>query len=323
MKILALLLCFVFMPLSALSEQSAEQPLYQATTIKEINIRAEADSSSRYVSKVPGKTKILVYEYGDEWCRVSWRDKTGWTRTNGLYMYWKLADEPLPNMVFNTGLAVMKRDVHVEHADKSDGDLFTGTDLKPGVMVGAISADGEIPFRRYTEMLPEGSFDFVPFVSAEDAQPGDLLYGFTTYYNEGVGGPLAEAREQNIALAAERISGAVVGPGKQFSYNGLCGRYVPEDGYVNAPNISKSGQGVGGGVCQLSTTLFEAILGLELQLDEWVVHQVSGVRYAPLNFDCAVSNHQDFKFTNTYPWPLRVEAMTQGGALTVLLYRGE
>ncbi len=322
-RLLVLVLCFLLIS-PVFAEDNVETPLYRARTSKDVNIRAEADSSSRFIAKVSRGESVLVYEYGEKWCRVSYGDKYGWTRTDGLYAYWALTDAPLPNMVFNSGVAILTQNVHVEHADKSDGDLFTGTDLMPGMRIGAISDDGVIPFRRHTETLPEGAFTFMPFVPAEAALPGDLIYAFTTYYNEAVGGDLAEGRQHNIALAAERLNGCIVGSGEQFSYNAVCGPYTKQNGYVKAPNISRSGVGVGGGVCQLSTTLFQAILGIDVQLDEWNVHRVSGVWYAPLNFDCAVGNTtSDLCFTNTWPWPLRIEALTQGGALTVLLYRAE
>ena len=77
--------------------------------------------------------------------------------------------------------------------------------------------------------------------------------------------------------------------------------------------------GAAGGVCQLSTTLFGAVLGLNLDIGEFHVHRASGVEYAPLNFDCAVASFRDFTFTNSLEVPIRIEALTQHGALTVLL----
>ena len=121
----------------------------------------------------------------------------------------------------------------------------------------------------------------------------------------------------------ERLNGLVLQPGEQFSFNAVCGPYQRANGYVKAPNISRSGYGVGGGVCQVSTTIFEAVLGLELQLDQWEVHQTSGVKYAPLNFDAAVGDRKDLKFTNTLGYPIRLEVRTQRGALTAYFYRTE
>lgn len=75
---------------------------------------------------------------------------------------------------------------------------------------------------------------------------------------------------------------------------------------------------------ELSTkSKFEAVLGLELQLDQWEVHQTSGVKYAPVNFDCAVGGGKDLRFTNTLDYPIRMEVRTQNGALTAYFYRAE
>ena len=111
--------------------------------------------------------------------------------------------------------------------------------------------------------------------------------------------------------------------GESFSFNALCGPYEKNNGYVRAPNISRSGYGVGGGVCQVSTTIFEAVLGLELQLDHWEVHQTSGVKYAPVNFDCAVGGGKDLRFTNNLGYAIRLEVRTQNGALTAYFFRSE
>lgn len=297
------------------------RPLYRATMAKESKMRGEPSTSAEYLGTVPDEAVIYIYEWGEDWSLCGYNGKIGYIITNRFYELWRLGDEPLPGMVFTTGVAEMKEVFHAEETDKSSGDLFTGLDLQPGDVIAAISEKGEIPFRRTTLTLPEGSYAFTPFTAVEDAQAGDLIYAFTTYYNDAVGGDLAAERRFNIELCAERLNGHVVPAGESFSFNELCGPYTVERGYVRAPNISQSGYGVGGGVCQVSTTLFEAILGLPIKLTQWEVHQTSGVKYAPLNFDCAVGSSKDLCFTNTLPFDLRIDVRTQGGALSVYLYR--
>lgn len=326
-KLLCLLLALLtLLPLSAGASSVRTRtdlparPLYRATMAKESKMRAEPSTSAEYLGTVPDEAVIYIYEWGEDWSLCEYDGKTGYLITNRFYELWKLGDEPLPGMVFTTGVAEMTAEFHAEDPDKSSGDLFSGLDLQPGDVIAAINEEGEIPFRRTTLTLPEGSFAFTPFTGVEEAQSGDLIYAFTTYYNDSVGGDMAAERRANIELCVERLNGHVVAEGEGFSFNELCGPYTAERGYVRAPNISQSGYGVGGGVCQVSTTLFEAILGLPIKLTQWEVHQTSGVKYAPLNFDCAVGSSKDLRFTNTLPFDLRIDVKTQNGALTVYLY---
>lgn len=150
-----------------------------------------------------------------------------------------------------------------------------------------------------------------------------MIYAFTTYYNDHFAKKLNEERNFNIASACERINGTKVDPGASFSFNGLCWPYRKSNGYKKAPNISKEGYGYGGGVCQVSTTLYNCILGLPLQVDKWEVHRSTGVAYAPQHFDSAVGNYSDLAFTNLLPYQIIVEAYAQNGTLTTLIRAGE
>lgn len=320
-KLMCLLLMLLLLPAAASAEEDA--PLYWAKMVKESKMRAEPTTSSKYLGTVPDEAVVDIYEWGEKWSLCGYKGKNGYLLTDRIYEWWRLGDAPLPGMLYLGGVATITRTTHVENQDKSSGDLFSGLTLQPGDVIGAVGEDGRIPFRRTVLTLPEGAFTYTPFVPVEAAQPGDLIYAFTTYYNDAVGGSMAKERRFNIELAVERLNGLVLQPGEQFSFNEVCGPYQRANGYVKAPNISRSGYGVGGGVCQVSTTIFEAVLGLELQLDQWEVHQTSGVKYAPLNFDAAVGDRKDLKFTNTLGYPIRLEVRTQRGALTAYFYRAE
>lgn len=319
--ILSVLLLLAGVYAQAFAGETERVPVFRAKMSKDAKMRAEPDVSSKYLGTVPRKAVIDIYEWGEDWSLCGYKGKTGYLMSNRIYEIWRLGEEPLPGMVYTTGVATIIMAEHVEQKDKSSGDLFSGITLQPGDMIAAISADGQIPFRRFVMTLPEDCYSFTSFVAVADAQPGDIIYAFTTYYNDRVGGNLAAQRRHNIELCVERLTGTILMPGEQFSFNEICGPYTVKNGYVKAPNISQSGYGVGGGVCQVSTTIFEAALGLNLELDQWEVHQVSGVKYAPLNFDAAVGSRKDLRFTNTLSYPVRLEVLTQNGALTAFFYR--
>ena len=80
--------------------------------------------------------------------------------------------------------------------------------------------------------------------------------------------------------------------------------------------------GVSGGVCQVSTTIYQAVQGLNVELTEWYVHSYAGVKYARRNHDCAVATWKDFRFVSWYEFPIEMTVMAQDGVLTCVFRRG-
>lgn len=321
-RIICLLLMLTLLPMAGMAEERVpEGAVYRGRMYRNTGLRDEPASGSHYSVVAQEDDWVYIIEYGDDWCYCSYQGKEGWLMTERIYELWQLTETPLPGWIPMAGVAYITKATHVEN------NGYSGNDLKPGYLISAINARGDIPMMRGTSRLEEGCFDFLPFVSAEDARPGDLLYAFTTWYNEKTGidkgADLARGRRRNIALGIERVSGVTLEAGEQFSFNALCAPYTARNGYVKAPNISVEGVGVSGGVCQVSTTIYEALLGLDARLDEWGVHRYSGVKYAPVNFDCAVASWKDFAFTNTYDFPLTLQVVAQEGALTALFFRAE
>ena len=197
---------------------------------------------------------------------------------------------------------------------------YSGNTLQPGDLL-CVQENGLVPMMHLSTNLPEGCFTFEPFVSHQNAQPGDAIYGFTTFYNDELGGKLPENRAFNISLAVERLQGMTIQPGEKFSFNALCGPYTKENGYLKAKNVSSDGYGFGGGVCQVSTTIFCAIGGIEYTLDEWQLHSFYGVKYVPRNLDAAVSSSRDFSFCNNEDFALEMQSFNQNGVLTVIIRR--
>lgn len=143
-----------------------------------------------------------------------------------------------------------------------------------------------------------------------------LLARFTTYFDAG-----NTARAGNIALAASRIAGTVLEAGEEFSFNGTVGARTVENGFGEASVIleGKFVPGVGGGVCQASTTLMNAALRAGLEVTESRPHSLS-VGYVPPSLDAMVSSSSDLRFRNPYPFPVYINARTQGGSVTFLVY---
>jgi len=126
------------------------------------------------------------------------------------------------------------------------------------------------------------------------------------------------AQAHNAALAAQAIDGKVVPAGGEFSFNRVVGSWTADRGYVKAP-VSYDGEMIpswGGGVCQTSTTLYNAALLAGMQIVERHRHQFPA-RYAPPGQDAAVAQYDiDLRFRNPYDWPVRIAADAAGDRLT-------
>lgn len=129
------------------------------------------------------------------------------------------------------------------------------------------------------------------------------------------------SQRYNSRLAYEKINGAVIGPGETFSFNRRVGTFSQDAGYKKAP-VSYNGQLIddwGGGVCQTSTTLYNAALLAGMTIEERHRHQFQP-SYVPPGRDAAVAfSHIDLKLKNPYPWPIRIEAGLSSGMLQVKL----
>lgn len=129
-------------------------------------------------------------------------------------------------------------------------------------------------------------------------------------------------RVKNIEIAASRIDGTLIPPGEEFSFNETVGKRTKEAGFLEAPEIvnDKLVPGVGGGVCQVSTTLFNSILLADLEITQRQNHSLA-VGYVPLGRDATVTDWGlDFKFRNNTDGYILIGANVKGNRLTFRVY---
>lgn len=117
------------------------------------------------------------------------------------------------------------------------------------------------------------------------------------------------ARAVNIKLATDAINGTIIAPGQTFSFNNVVGPRTAARGYQVA-HVYESGaivDGIGGGICQPSSTLYNAVLYADLKVTDRRNHMFI-VTYVPLGTDATVDfGSQDFKFMNDTEYPIRIE----------------
>ncbi|WP_088102266.1 VanW family protein [Halalkalibacter urbisdiaboli] len=144
-----------------------------------------------------------------------------------------------------------------------------------------------------------------------------LLAEYKTFFNSSV-----EGRTKNIKLSAEAIHDLVLGPGDDFSFNRVVGERTIERGYQEAKEIVNKEFviGIGGGICQTSSTLFNAVEAAGLEMIERYTHSRE-VGYVPEGRDATVSwGGPDFRFRNTLQYPIMIRTQVTDGALTVKVF---
>lgn len=144
-----------------------------------------------------------------------------------------------------------------------------------------------------------------------------LLASFSTAYD-----PYNANRSSNIALAASLLNGATVGGGETLSFNATVGARLPERGFLPAKIIENGeySEGCGGGVCQVSTTLYNAALLSGMAITEYHPHSLP-VGYVAPSRDAMVSGSEcDLKFKNPSAYPVYIRAEAAGGVVNFKIY---
>ena len=150
--------------------------------------------------------------------------------------------------------------------------------------------------------------DDIPYI--EEA----LIASYTTYFNQADSG-----RNRNIELSALAINNVIVGSGDYFSFNTVVGPRSEENGYQPAPEIVNKElvMGIGGGICQTSSTMFNAVDKIPVKYVERHHHSLD-IGYVPKGRDATVSyGGLDFRFQNTNDVPFIIKTVVGDNFLTV------
>ena len=152
--------------------------------------------------------------------------------------------------------------------------------------------------------------------AADNPYGWERMSAYTTYYDKGDSG-----RSQNIAIAASLIDGVTLQAYGEFSFNATVGKRTEEAGFHQA-KIIVNGEyvlGVGGGVCQVSTTLYNAALKSGLKIVEYHPHSLQ-VGYVAPSRDAMVSSSSDLKIFNPHPFSVYLSAKGTNGAVCVTFF---
>lgn len=205
---------------------------------------------------------------------------------------------------------------------KKSGDGFTVTEHQTGMVL-----EEEKLVASLKEVLPKlepGAKLEASLVIDEPKVTSDALKmidgrlsTFTTNYSTSAAG-----RKHNVGFAASLINGTVLMPGETFSYNAEIGPVTLRAGFKNAGVFigDKIEDGVGGGLCQVSSTLYQAALHSNMGIEQRRNHSMA-VAYLKPGMDAVVySPYLDLKFKNNYPNPVYIQAYGDNNNLSVSIY---
>jgi len=156
-----------------------------------------------------------------------------------------------------------------------------------------------------------------PFAGQEQSMSAEVMSSFSTSFPAS-----KKDRNNNIAVASGKINGHVLMPGEKFSFNQVVGRRTVEAGYKEAPVFvnGRVDSGVGGGICQVSTTLYNSILLAGLKVVERRNHSLP-VHYMAIGRDATVSyGTTDLQFQNPYDYPVAISRKLEKGKITITIF---
>lgn len=145
----------------------------------------------------------------------------------------------------------------------------------------------------------------------------DLLGTFSTRYDAS-----NKNRSTNLNLAASKINNIVIAPGEEFSYNKIVGERSIAAGYKEAKIYSggKVVDGLGGGICQLSSTLYNAVMFANLEVTKRYNHQFITSYVEPGRDATVAYGSKDFKFKNNRTYPIKIKVSINSGIAKVDIY---
>lgn len=202
-----------------------------------------------------------------------------------------------------------------------DGDGLARSAEVPG-----FKTDNQALADLIKQRLHEGDFTEIevpgkvlsPEITAAQLEPiKDLVAVYVTSFT-----PEPETRAHNISLAAQRINNTILMPGQTFSFNQVIGERTAANGFQPAPvyQNGKTVKDLGGGICQVATTLYNAAVGADLQITERQPHSLT-VDYAEPGQDATIAwGQHDLKFVNTTGSPILIAVQSQNGKVQARVY---
>ncbi len=316
------------------------KPLYTTVikmltaTGKSVAIRYAQDTESKALGSVASGKTVTIYKVLPSFVLIEYQGVVGYILRTCIDENCVAIDpaNTVPYGVMPMAyVATTKQSTPVYQTKDVNGDTQKIV-LGEGVKVAIIGfEDGfakTIYWRSYGYIPADRLCDLVVVSPTEEPLSDETpIAAFTSFFEYGLGTEANTGRVLNIIRSCELMT-RVMQPGEQLDFNADIGPYKRTNGYYPAPVLIGGGSqlGYGGGTCQSSSTLYNAIRQLPgITVLYRRPHGPGSARYLPQHTDAAVGNTSlNLIFRNDYDFPIRIVAESKGeGTLTIMIYKGE
>ena len=303
--------------------------IYTCRIQEQSSLFAERDTTSKRLVYNKASVTADVLYVGSTWAILRYKDTIGYIKRQRIYNVTPVdpVNTPPYGVQKSCYIATTARECPVRKSMSESDESWVV--LNPGTMLSIWQLqDGWaiVPYRRtYGYISLNDLTDFIPVSPTDTPLDSDTpIAAYTSYYSTSTAGTNPN-RIVNISVACQRLT-RVMQPGERLDFNANVGPYRPGNGYKQAPVLINgvAKPGYGGGICQVSSTLYNALLQLPgIEILQRRPHGPGGAKYLPHGVDAAVGNENlNLRFRNDYDFPIRVEGHSSGdGALLMVIYR--
>ena len=211
------------------------------------------------------------------------------------------------------------------YVEKVEASYKEGEDFEVTKEVYGVYFNKEEAIKRYNELLDGKTMEIKlitvePTVKVSDLNNElfrDVLATFSTKYDK-----YYTNRVKNLELAGQKVNGTILYPGEEFSYNKVVGERTAANGFKEAHVFAggKVVDGLGGGICQVSTTLYNTVLMSDLKVTERKAHMMHTGYNEPGKDATVVYGSIDFRFVNNRKTPIKISMEVKNGVVTSTIY---
>ena len=303
--------------------------IYTCRIQEQSSLFAERDTTSKRLVYNKASVTADVLYVGSTWAILRYKDTIGYIKRQRIYNVTPVdpVNTPPYGVQKSCYIATTARECPVRKSMSESDESWVV--LNPGTMLSIWQLqDGWaiVPYwRTYGYISLNDLTDFIPVSPTDTPLDSDTpIAAYTSYYSTSTAGTNPN-RIVNISVACQRLT-RVMQPGERLDFNANVGPYRPGNGYKQAPVLINgvAKPGYGGGTCQVSSTLYNALLQLPgIEILQRRPHGPGGAKYLPHGVDAAVgSENLNLRFRNDYDFPILVEGHTSDdGALLMVIYR--
>lgn len=205
-----------------------------------------------------------------------------------------------------------------------ENQIFKISDSENGIRVDKTKLYNDINEQFLTSNKINVDLNFVEEIPTITKEYNEKLTQKISTYSTNVADSTG-GRKHNVKLALSKFNGFVLNPNEEISFNEITGAQTIENGYKNATIIynGEFTDGIGGGICQASSTLYNALLLGGVEILEVHKHTLP-VKYVPLGLDAMVSEYTaDLRFKNTSDYPIYIRTSSNSSSVTCELFSHE